>query len=216
MPTAATRSSGTRPGREVDESGSPWPAQPAGSADPDRGDRDRRRPCAASAPRACPAAVPCRTGWIGDRGCRCRAERARGRAKQQLVERVLADLQRHADLMLESRLREALTPALARWPTRSSRPAAGIRGDPARPGGPCREPRNWRASAAADAGDRVRGDAAGAEMCARPEESRWRRYLFWGIVARVEKKGEVLPRFSSSPRSSNIPSGGFACKSSSM
>jgi hypothetical protein len=32
----------------------------------------------------------------------------------QLVERVLADLQRHADLTLELRLREALEPALAR------------------------------------------------------------------------------------------------------
>ncbi len=35
-------------------------------------------------------------------------------AEQQLVERVLGDLQRHADLMLEVRLREALTPALSR------------------------------------------------------------------------------------------------------
>jgi hypothetical protein len=35
-------------------------------------------------------------------------------SERQLVERVLGDLQRHADLMLEVRLREALTPALAR------------------------------------------------------------------------------------------------------
>jgi hypothetical protein len=35
-------------------------------------------------------------------------------SEQQLVERVLGDLQRRADLMLEVRLREALTPALSR------------------------------------------------------------------------------------------------------
>jgi hypothetical protein len=35
-------------------------------------------------------------------------------SEEQLVQRVLIDLQRHADLMLEYRLREALTPALAR------------------------------------------------------------------------------------------------------
>jgi hypothetical protein len=34
--------------------------------------------------------------------------------EEQVVQRVLADLQRHADLMLEYRLREALAPALAR------------------------------------------------------------------------------------------------------
>ena len=33
---------------------------------------------------------------------------------QELVQRVLADVQRQIDLMLEHRLREALTPALAR------------------------------------------------------------------------------------------------------
>ncbi len=35
-------------------------------------------------------------------------------SEELLVERVLADLQRNADLMLEFRLREALTPALER------------------------------------------------------------------------------------------------------
>jgi len=35
-------------------------------------------------------------------------------SEQELVERVLGDLQRHADLMLEVRLREVLTPALSR------------------------------------------------------------------------------------------------------
>jgi len=35
-------------------------------------------------------------------------------SEQQLVERVLGDLQRRADLILEVRLREALTPALSR------------------------------------------------------------------------------------------------------
>jgi len=35
-------------------------------------------------------------------------------SEEQLVERVLADLQRHIDLMLDYRLREALTPLLAR------------------------------------------------------------------------------------------------------
>lgn len=34
--------------------------------------------------------------------------------EEQLVQRVLADLQRNADLMLEYRLRQVLTPALAR------------------------------------------------------------------------------------------------------
>lgn len=34
--------------------------------------------------------------------------------EEALVQRVLADLQRHIDLMLEYRLRESLTPALAR------------------------------------------------------------------------------------------------------
>ncbi len=37
-----------------------------------------------------------------------------GPSEEQLVQRVLTDLQRHTDLMLEYRLREALTPALAR------------------------------------------------------------------------------------------------------
>jgi hypothetical protein len=35
-------------------------------------------------------------------------------SEQVLVQRVLTDLQRHADLMLEYRLREAMAPALAR------------------------------------------------------------------------------------------------------
>ncbi|MBC7730481.1 MAG: hypothetical protein H7306_01095 [Bacteriovorax sp.] len=35
-------------------------------------------------------------------------------SEEQVVERVLADLQRQVDLMLEYRLREALTPLLAR------------------------------------------------------------------------------------------------------
>ena len=35
-------------------------------------------------------------------------------SEEPLIDRVLADLLRHADLMLEYRLREALTPALAR------------------------------------------------------------------------------------------------------
>ncbi|HEV7915782.1 MAG TPA: hypothetical protein VGP22_18625 [Albitalea sp.] len=34
--------------------------------------------------------------------------------EQELVKRVLADIQRQVDLMLETRMREALTPALAR------------------------------------------------------------------------------------------------------
>ena len=34
--------------------------------------------------------------------------------EQRLVQSVLNDLQRHADLLLEARLREAMTPALAR------------------------------------------------------------------------------------------------------
>jgi len=34
--------------------------------------------------------------------------------EEQLVQRVLVELQRHVDLMLEYRLREALTPVLAR------------------------------------------------------------------------------------------------------
>lgn len=36
-------------------------------------------------------------------------------SEQQLVERVLADVQRQVGLMLEQRLREMLAPALARW-----------------------------------------------------------------------------------------------------
>ena len=35
-------------------------------------------------------------------------------AEEQIVQRVLADVQRQVDLMLEQRLREALAPALAR------------------------------------------------------------------------------------------------------
>lgn len=34
--------------------------------------------------------------------------------EEQIVQRVLADLQRHVDLMLEARMRETLTPALTR------------------------------------------------------------------------------------------------------
>jgi len=47
-------------------------------------------------------------------GTAAEAPATRATREEQLVERVLIDLQRNADLMLEYRLREALTPALSR------------------------------------------------------------------------------------------------------
>ena len=117
MPTAAMRSSGTLREPErwrrgwIDESRPPRTGQLQGLPtlteviELPPAPRDAAPGSLSGGPAAAPQSAGSGRGW--------RAAGARGQ-RELLVERVLADLQRHADLMLEFRLREALTPALAR------------------------------------------------------------------------------------------------------
>jgi len=54
-----------------------------------------------------------------------RASQVPERSEDELVAQVLADLQRQIDLMIETRMREALTPALARLTDALVREARG-------------------------------------------------------------------------------------------
>jgi hypothetical protein len=112
MPTAATRSSGTWPGPESMNPVRPGPTNLQGL------------PTLTEVIESLPATrgvaygsvsggpVPVLHGLVRDAAAEAPA--APAASEQQLVERVLGDLQRHADLMLEVRLREVLAPALSR------------------------------------------------------------------------------------------------------
>ena len=61
-----------------------------------------------------PGKVPTLTEVIGHEAAAAQAPPPPTSSEQELVQRILANVQRQVDLMLEQRLREAMAPALAR------------------------------------------------------------------------------------------------------